>query len=309
MKKLPAALAALLACVVIAGGVAAGVDLTQGTSQSATGSVHPSGWGGTPSGVVLPRALTTAVPTGQMFDAVTLSNIPAHPFAVAGYVAGNWITWPLLAGDFPSAHRVSIAIHLGEHAMCGDFEPGDMDPSTAGTWAKQDTGFGTPCEYGDLSNMPAIKASDAATFGSNWRAHVLLWLAWYRKIPGLVSGYDAVQYDDTCLDRNLDCDTASLNFLRIAQPPYVSPPVLPWCYTHRESAAACAAVKAKVASDQRAAASSARALAATNAVLKANRCEVPYRRSVCVRNGRSAGVFRQRAAFFTAAAKKLQAAN
>jgi hypothetical protein len=71
--------------------------------------------------------------------------------------------------------------------------------------------------------MPAVQASLAASLGSNWRSRVFLWLAWYRLIPGLVSGYDAVQYSDKCLDLNLDCSTVSLRFLSIAQPPY-SPP-------------------------------------------------------------------------------------
>ena len=312
MKKFPPAVAALVACLLIAAGVIASVNLTQSTPQSATGSVHPSGWGVTPPGIALPHALPTAVPTATMYDAVTLSNIPAHPFAVAGYISGSWPTWFQLAGDFPAAHRVSIAIHLGERAMCGDFEPGDMAPSQAGEWAKQDAGFGTPCEYGDLSNMPAIKASDAASFGSNWRAHVLLWLAWYRKIPGLVSGYDAVQYDDMCRGLNLDCNTVSLAFLRIAQPPYVPPPpvpVLPVCFHKRETKYLCGVVKLAIASDQRAAASSQRALTATDKVLVANRCVKPYRRGICVHKGHDASVFAGRVRYFTQTAAKLKATN
>lgn len=230
-------------------------------TQSAMGSVHPPDWGSTPPGFVLPPQLPRAIPTATMFDAVTLSNVPRNPFAVAGYIAGNWPTWFSLAGDFPGAHRVSIAIHLGEHAMCGDFEPGDMDASQAGEWAKDDiaAGFKTPCEYGDLSNMPEIKASLAAALGSRWRAESLLWLAWYTDRPGLTPGYDADQYTDHALGLSLDENTVTLNFLRIASPPYVPPPVLPVCFTHHEAASVCAWVKAKVASDQRAAASSQRA--------------------------------------------------
>lgn len=303
MKKLTAA-----AGVLIAGLLAVVIATSGGQSQSATGSVHPSGWGATPQGLIAPRTLT-AIPTAAMYDAVDLSAIPSHPYAVAGYVAGSWPTWFKLAGDFPAAHRVSIAIHLGEHAMCGDFEPGDMDPSTAGTWARQDAGFGTPCQYGDLSNMPAIESSDRAAYGAGWRSRVLLWLAWYRGTPGLVSGYDAVQWSDNCLGRSLDCDTVSLRFLEIASPPYVPPPVLPWCYTHRRAASVCAAVKAKVASDLRAAASSQRALTATNAVLAASRCVKPYRRSTCRSAGHDAAVFAQRVSYFNRRAALLRNAN
>jgi hypothetical protein len=137
-----------------------------------------------------------------------------------------------------------------------------------------------------------------------------MWLAWYRGTPGLVAGYDAVQYTDTCLGRNLDCSTVSLAFLSIAQPPYVPPPPpLPVCFTHRESKSSCAAVEAKVASELRAAASSTRALAATNKTLAANRCRRPYRRGVCVHKGHDASVFAQRARWFTAAATKLKETN
>jgi len=279
--------------------------------QSAMGSVHPVGWGQTPPGFVLPPQHLTAVPTATMWDAITLSNVPAKPFAIAGYIAGNWPTWFQLAADFPAAHRVSIAIHLGEHAMCGDFEPGDMAPSQAGEWAKQDlaAGFKTPCEYGDLANMPAIKQSLAAALGARWRSLSLLWLAWYRGIPALISGYDAVQFTDNALGRNLDENTVTLNFLRIAQPPYVPPPTNPICFTHRIPAAACAQVKAKIASDKRAAASSQRALVATNRVLATNKCRKPYRRGVCIHKGHDASVFAQRVAYFTNAAKQLQEKN
>ena len=312
MKRLSAVLAAALAvCAVAVAGCG-------GPSQSATGSVHPNGWGGTPKGVVLPAPLPTAVPTAEMLDGIYVSDFHGlQPFALAGYTAGAWPDYLGLRAAFPTTHAISIAISARWHADCLDIEPGDAVPSQAGPWAKADiaAGFKHPCEYGDLSEMPAIKASLAATFGPNWHAVNFLWLAWYRFVPGLVSGYDAVQWTDRALGRNLDESTVSLPFLTIAQPPYVAPTPKPApqpppvCFHKREAAATCAAVKAKVASDLRAAASSRRALHATNAALARNRCAKPYRRGVCIHKGRDARVFRQRIRWFTAAARKLEAAN
>lgn len=309
--KVRAAVAALLACVLVGGGVTV-VESGSSAPPSATGSVHPAGWGSTPKGMVLPRSLVGGVAqTFEQYDAVTVGNIPSNPFAVAGYTSGLYLTWPVLLRDFPRAHHVSIAISVLHHADCLDDEPGDASPSQAGAWVLADikAGFARPCVYGDLSNMPAIQASIRAALGANWRTHVFLWLAWYRFVPGLVAGYDAVQWTDKALGRGLDESTVTPAFLSIAQPPYVAPRPLPTCIHRRESASVCAAAKAKIASQQRAAASSQRALNATNAVLAANRCVKPYRRGVCVHKGRDATVFSQRVRWFTAAAARLEAAN
>ena len=69
-----------------------------------------------------------------------------------------------------------------------------------------------------------MKASLADALRGGLGAHAcLLWLAWYRNVPGLVTGYDAVQYTLNCFGRNLDCSTVSLAFLSIARPPYTPP--------------------------------------------------------------------------------------
>lgn len=191
----------------------------------ATHRPHQPGFGRTPKGLVsLPR-LVTGVATGVMYDTVTLSTVPANPFATAGYTSGYWPTFLPLRSRYPSAHTVSIAVTARNHADCLDVEPGDATPSQAGPWARADlaAGFPKPCLYSDLSHMPQVKANLAAWLGSNWRARVFLWLAWYRYTPGLVTGYDAVQWTDHAYGRNLDQSTVSLQFLSIAHPPYVAP--------------------------------------------------------------------------------------
>lgn len=307
----------LLALVAVLAAVAAGIALAQlnsnpPTPQSATGSVHPSGWGQTPPGLKLLAPAPKYTPTAEMFDAVVLGNVPGSPFAVAGYTAGSWPNYLQMRATWPRAHAISVAIQATYHAACLDVEPGDASPSSSGSWTRADirAGFSRPCIYSDLSEMPAVKTSLAAAGLS--RGQYLLWLAWYRNVPGLLAGYDAVQYTDSCLGRNLDCSTVSLAFLTAAQPPYVAPkprPPLPLCFHRREAASACGAAWAKIASQQRAAASSQRALDGKSKILTAYKCVKPYRRGVCVRNGQAAAVFAQRARWFTAAAVKLEAAN
>lgn len=326
MSRLRALPVALLICAALAGGALL-MSGSSGTPQSATGSVHPSGWGSTPKGFTLPKLRLTAVPTAEQYDAVTLSNIPAHPFAVAGYTAGRYLTWLSLLRDFPSAHHISIAIQARYHAMCLDVEPGDAVPSQAGAWVRADiaVGFPRPCIYSDLSEMPAVRSS--LTAAGLKRSQYLLWLAWYRGVPGLVSDYDAVQWTDHALGRSLDESTVTLDFLRIATPPYVPPVVLPVCFHVRERVQTCTAAKAKIASQERAAASSQRAYIARGCpgisqrrswfashvnkppatkhayrarALAASRAA--YRRESC-------GTFSQRSSYFQAAAAKVQEAN
>lgn len=282
MKK--AVLAVLATAVALAG--------CGGMHQSATGSVHPVGWGGTPKGVALPApGRFGAAPTRTMYDSVSESAIPSRPFAAAGYTAGKWPTWAHIRAL--ATHAVSIAIHVQYHADCLDDEPGDATPAQAGPWAVADikAGFKKPCVYSDLSEMPQVKASLRAWLGSNWRSRVFLWLAWYRKIPGLVTGYDAVQYDDTCLGRNLDCSTVSLGFLTIAQPPYVAPkppPPRPICFgpRARPRSATCKQIRSKVARWTRAENATAKAIVSVRRGLSDHHCRTPYRRDVCVDLGR-----------------------
>lgn len=298
------------------------------TPQSAMGSVAPAGWGQSTGPV--PLTLAPSTPTATMYDAVTIGNIPAGAFAAAGYTAGLYPTWSSLLSRFPHAHHISVAISAIYHADCLDVEPYDAVPSQAGAWVRADirAGFPRPCVYSDLSEMPAVRASLAAA-GLN-RSQYLLWLAWYRGIPGLVSGYDAVQYDDHCLSRGLDCSTVSLDFLKAAQPPYVAPkpkPKQPVCIHRRESRKACAAAKAKIASDQRAAAASQRAYTARGCQVLSHRVswfstqlhKHPHVRTTSRRRAltasraayrqRSCATFAQRDRFFTGRAAALQAAN
>lgn len=77
-------------------------------------------------------ALATAPTT--MYDAVTISNIPHNAKAVAGYVNGNFTTWPSLKAAFPHARRVSIAVNSSANAEVLDIETGDATNADAPGW-------------------------------------------------------------------------------------------------------------------------------------------------------------------------------
>jgi hypothetical protein len=191
--------------------------------QSAGGSVHPPGWGKPP-----PARLQLAVPTtstATMYDSITLSTVPPRPFALAGYTAGWWPTYGPMRARWPMAHTVSIAIAARYHADCADVEPGDLNPSEIAGWVKADkaAGFAKPCVYSSYYEFiervrPALRAAGIA------RSVTFDWDASYTYRPHLDIGFDASQWTDTALGRNLDASVVTLPFLSIAQPPWVPAP-------------------------------------------------------------------------------------
>lgn len=262
-------LGVLLACLLTLAGCGAHQTATTATHQAGPacpGYVTPYGcaahsptFGLPPSG---PPKLTAPsnVPTREQFDSVTLSVIPAHPAAVAGYLSGNFPTFSLLARAFPGAVRVPVAIHalpvypsLVGRMACLDIEPGDAVPSDAGAWVRGEIRIHVkPCVYANLSTMPAVRAS--ITAAGIARSGYFLWVADWTFSPHLDAGFDATQWTDHALSRNLDESTVTLAFLGIHPAPKPKP--LPVCITHRISRSSCTAAKAKIARARRAESSS-----------------------------------------------------
>lgn len=163
---------------------------------------------------------------------------------------------------------------------------------------------------GSNAGLPVWEATYGSSFSPIWHP-VLAWQftdgRWGSTvyIPGIGQGDVSVDY----------------GFL--AQVPNPNP----LCYTHRIPAKTCSAVKAKVASQHRAATSSQRAYVARGCQVLAQRVswfgshlksqprtKVAYRRSALSSSRRayqqrSCGVFTQRASYFTAASRRLEAAN
>lgn len=114
--------------------------------------------------------------TITMYDAITLDNLPSDGKYFAGYVGGDWVTYPEIKARFPGATVLSIAINASETAQCLDIENGDAVPSDAPAWVlRQKTP--RPCLYASVSAMNGVVAIlDTAGIS---RTSVRLWSAHY----------------------------------------------------------------------------------------------------------------------------------
>lgn len=281
---------------------------------------------------LVPSTASAKVPTREMYDVVNVSAVPHGVFAVAGYLQGNWPTYRPLVIAFPSAVHVPISIgpfpvyrdsvSPSIRMVCLDIEPGDANPSVAGAWDKGELALGViPCDYANLSTMPAVKASIAASHLS--LSQVELWDADWTFHAHLDAGYQATQWTDHGPQgQNYDETSASLGFLGIHPKP-----LEPVCYSHRISRSACSAAKKKVASDQLAASASYRAYAARGCPVLSQRVSwfstrlkqhpkfktARRRRALSASRTayrhRSCAVFNQRDSYFTNAAKTIAEAH
>lgn len=147
-----------------------------------------------------------------MYDSITVAEIPKNAEAVAGYVGGNWPTYNSLLKAFPKAHHVSIAVNASEDAMCLDVENGDASPNEAPAWVhrQHERHVERPVIYANLSTMPAVKRALASSNVS--RSKVRLWCADWTYSPHIPVGYDACQYSDKALGRNLDVSLCQPGF-------------------------------------------------------------------------------------------------
>jgi hypothetical protein len=148
-----------------------------------------------------------------MFDDVSLELIPGKAPAVAGYVNGNYETWPEVVDQFPDAHKLSIAVNAGGHARCLDIETGDAVPAQAPDWVRgmlERHPDLYPVLYGSISLMPEILT---VMLDSGFkRNEFLLWSAHYTFHPhicgpkscGYATECDATQWTDLSMGRSLD---------------------------------------------------------------------------------------------------------
>lgn len=147
----------------------------------------------------------------QMFDSVSVDQIPVDAEAVAGYVAGSWPTFNTLVQRFPHAHRLSIAVNAGEDADCLDCEPGDAVPGDVPGWVSRQhqRGLDRPVVYASASSVQEI--INLLSAHGIFRDRYLIWSAHYTMSTHIcapdVCGYpaaDATQFSDRALGRNLD---------------------------------------------------------------------------------------------------------
>lgn len=149
---------------------------------------------------------------GAMFDSIDLSQFPANPRAVAGYVGGFWPTYHDLQSRYPNALLLSIAVNASEDADCLDIEPGDATPSEAAAWVRRQHARGVhrPAVYSSISSMGLV-LSQLAGAGIE-RHEVNVWTAHYTFDAhrctageyGLGTTADATQFTDHSGGSNLD---------------------------------------------------------------------------------------------------------
>lgn len=165
-------------------------------------------------------ALASAPTT--MYDSVTVGEIPADAKAVAGYVGGTWVTFPILKLQFPHARHLSIAVASNEDADCLDIENGDARIGDAPGWFHRQKRLGArkPAFYISAAYADAL-VSYLKREGIKRREYRLITAHYgdgrHRCGPdtcGLVRSTkaDGTQYTDEALGRTLDESVLSRRF-------------------------------------------------------------------------------------------------
>jgi hypothetical protein len=186
---------------------------------------HPLTFGLPPKGEPQTLSIPTAATTLEMVDSVVDSAYPLSFQAAAGYTSGYWVTYPYVHAHF--RYPVSIAVsagqtldNFGRPIRCLDVEPGDATPAQAGGWDRQIVALGgRPCDYENVSTLPAVRASILAA--GLTPAQVDLFVADWTFRPHLYPGSACTQWTDHGPQgQNYDESTCTLAFL--GAPPPVS---------------------------------------------------------------------------------------
>ncbi len=127
---------------------------------------------------------------GTMFDTAsdpgaTFSGLSVE--AVAAYGNGKFANYTRAKQQFPNAHVLQIDVSGQGIGDTGDFEPGDMRYSRAGSWAKERirAGVKRPVLYFSVSHWQEVMASLREAGVS--RNDVRIWTAHYNGRPHLCS--------------------------------------------------------------------------------------------------------------------------
>lgn len=172
-----------------------------------------------------------------MFDSIDLAVLAwvwanHRPNALAGYVGGNWPTWPPLEhlyGNYPAEHILSIAVFASEDAEFLDVETGDATIAQVYGWytRQQARKAWRPGIYISAGSMPALLLTMNANAIA--RSSYRLWSAHYTGVPHICGpgtcGYpqaDGTQWTSSAFGRSLDQSLLRPSFF--PAPPKPPPP-------------------------------------------------------------------------------------
>lgn len=130
-----------------------------------------------------------------MYDGITPTEVPPGGQLYAGYVDGNWPSFPGLVARFPSAIHVPIAVSASTDAgTVLDVEQGDASPAEAVDWVLMRRAAGAdPSVYCSLSAWPAVRAA----FQSRGVPEPHYWVAHYSPNAAIPAGAVALQHTST----------------------------------------------------------------------------------------------------------------
>lgn len=130
----------------------------------------------------------------KLFDAVTLSNIPANPEMVGCYADGLYKNEAEARSRFPHAIIVPIAVSAGYNSVSVkvlDVENGDATPGQAPGWVQRQRAIGGgDSVYCNVSALPSVLSA----FHAAGVAPGPIWVAHYDGVATIPAGAIAKQY-------------------------------------------------------------------------------------------------------------------
>src|ERR1700748_3251368 len=126
-----------------------------------------------------------------MYDAVTPENVPQGAQMVAGYIGGNYVSYPGLVARCPNAIHISIAVQADQTAQALDCESGDATPQQCPGWATRMRGLGiNPIVYVQESSWQAVRNA----FDNAHVQQPMYWIANYDGDSTIPQGAIAKQF-------------------------------------------------------------------------------------------------------------------
>ncbi len=154
-----------------------------------------------------------------MYDSTNLDEIPSEPHAIAAYINGDFANYDEAVERFPHARILRLSVTGDVIADGYDMEKGDYHNKEAGKLFEiaRNGGIWRPCFYAQLdTNMPEVKRSLNEVIKT--RDDIRLWVAFYDGSSALPTGYDAHQFTNHALGRNLDESICADTFFKAVKP-------------------------------------------------------------------------------------------